>query len=403
MKKISFTFLLSFFVFHLYGQSVWQADIQPVDKKGYYNIELDQQIIAKSAVSDLSDLRIFDNKNNEIPYFLRSVSPVQEVSRFENYPLKQNIAKDSLNIIVVDNSKQEDIDRFYIFITSADVDKYASVRGSNNLMQWYIVKQSTSIYSLGSKQGNNEDVLLLDIPKGNYKYYEITLKNNQKSPLKVLRLGKYENSNIYGQFTEIDLGRFVRKDSTDKKTYISFPALQDTYKISRLEITVNSDAYYLRNAYLSDTVNKRNLSFNLSSKTDNSFITNNFPLGKHTILVIENNSNLPLEITSIKAYGLNRYLCAYLEKGTQYSLQAGRKSNMLPDYDINHFKNDIPVDLPIIQTSNLSYKEVPVDSPQKREPSLIEKPVFLWGVIILLGLFLTFVCFKTIKEMKKNK
>lgn len=403
MKKIISLFLLSFFICHLYGQSVWQADVQTVDKKGYYNIELSQEIIAKSAVSDLSDLRIFDNKNNEIPYFLRSVSPVQEVSRFENYELKENIAKDSLNIIVVDNSKQEDIDRFYIFITRADVDKYASVRGSNDRSQWYIVKQRTSIYGFENKQDNNEDILLLDIPRGNYKYYEITLKNNQKSPLKVLRLGKYENSNIYGQFTEIDLGRFVRKDSTDKKTYISFPYLQDTYKISRLEITVNSDAYYLRKVLLSDTVNNKYISFNLSSKTDNSFITNNFPLGKQTAIIVENNSNLPLEITSIKAYGLNRYLCAYLESGADYILQAGRKDNILPDYDINHFRNDIPVDLPIITTSNLSYKEVPINSPQKRELSLIEKPIFLWGVIIVLGLFLTFVCLKTIREMKKKK
>jgi hypothetical protein len=403
MKKILLTYLCSLFVCQAYGQSVWQADIQPVDKKGYYNIELDQQIIAKSAASDLSDLRIFDSKNNEIPYFLRPVSPVQEVNRFENYPLKQNIAKDSLNLIVLDNSKQENIDRFYIFITGADVDKYAGVRGSNDLLQWYIVKQKTSIYSPGYKPDDKEDVLLLDIPVGNYKYYEISIENSQKSPLNVLRVGKYENSNIYGQFTEIELGRFIRKDSTDKKTYISFPDLQDTYKINRLEIAVNSDAFYLRNALLSDTVSRRYVNFNLSSKTDNSFVINYFPLGRQTFIAIDNNRNLPLEITSIKAYGLNRYLCAYLEKDSKYFLQAGQKNNILPDYDINHFRNDIPVDLPIIRTDNLSLKEVPVSSPQKRELSPIEKPVFLWGIIIILGLFLTFVCFRTIKEMKKKK
>jgi hypothetical protein len=303
----------------------------------------------------------------------------------------------------MDNSKQENIDRFYIFITSADVDKYASVRGSNDLSQWYIVKQKTSIYSLGYKQDNNEDILLLDIPGGNYKYYEISIENSQKSPLKVLRAGRYENSNIYGQFTEIELGRFIRKDSTDKKTYIGFPDLQDTYKINRLEIAVNSDAYYLRNALLSDTVNKRYVNFNLSSKTDNSFTIAYFPLGKQAFIAIDNNSNLPLEITSIKAYGLNRYLCAYLEKDGKYILQAGQRSNTLPDYDIDHFRNDIPVDLPVVKANNLSFKEVPVSSPRKRELSPIEKPVFLWGVIIILGLFLTFVCFKTIKEMKKKK
>ncbi|NDV95725.1 hypothetical protein D0T84_12495 [Dysgonomonas sp. 521] len=403
MKKIIFTCLLSFLVLHIQGQSVWQASVRPVEAKGYYNIELDQPVIAKSAKKDLSDLKILDSKNNEIPYFLRSVSPVQEVSRFENYALKQNLVQDSLNVVVVDNAGQEDIDRFYIVIRSADVNKYASVRGSNDLSQWYIVKQKTAISGLGYKQANNEEVLLLDIPQGNYKYYEIEIENNQKSPLKILRVGKFENSSIYGQFTEIDPGKFVKKDSTDKKTYIRFPDIQDTYKINRLEITVQNDAFYLRDAVMFDTIIRQSFNFRLSSKTDNSFFADNFPLGKHTVIVIENNNNLPLEIVSVKAYGLNRYLCAYLEKGQNYYLQVGITENGIPKYDIEHFKNEIPIDLPIVKTDNLHSVPYAVDTPQERELSLIEKPVFLWSVIILIGLFLTFVCFKTIKEMRKKK
>ena len=401
MKKIIFTYLLSLFIFQVYGQLLWRADVKPVEENGYYNIELDQHIIAKSVTSDLSDLRIYNSKNKEISYFLRAVSPVQEVSRFESYSLKQNIEKDSLNIVVIDNTKLDDISRFYIFIRSADVNKYASVRGSNDLLQWYIVKQKTHIYNLEHKADNNEDALLLDIPQGNYKHYEITIENDQNSPLKILRVGNYASSNIYGQFSEINLGRFVAKDSINKKTYISFPDLQDTYKINRLEISVQSDAHYLRHVLLSDTINKKSLKFDLSSKTDNSFIVDYFPLGKHTFIAIENNNNLPLDIVSIKVYGLNRYLCAYLEKGEKYYLEVGMRYKSSPDYDIDHFKNDIPVDLPIVKTENLSQINMPVAVPE-RQPSLIEKPLFLWVVIILIGLFLTFVCYKTIKEMKKK-
>lgn len=401
MKKIIFTYLLSLFVFQVYGQSLWRADVKPVEEKGYYNIELDQHIIANSVASDLSDLRIYNSKNKEISYFLRAVSPVQEVSRFESYSLKQNIEKDSLNIVIVDNTKLDNISRFYIFIRSADVNKYASVRGSNDLSQWYIVKQKTHVYNLEHKADNNEDALLLDIPQGNYKYYEITIENDQNSPLKILRVGNYASSNIYGQFSEINLGRFVAKDSINKKTYISFPDLQDTYKINRLEISVQSDAHYLRHVLLSDTISRKSLKFDLSSKTDNSFIVDYFPLGKHTFIAIENNNNLPLDIVSIKVYGLNRYLCAYLEKGEKYYLEVGMRYKSSPDYDIGHFRNDIPVDLPIVKTENLSQINMPVAVPE-RQPSLIEKPLFLWVVIILIGLFLTFVCYKTIKEMKKK-
>ncbi len=402
MKKIVFAYLLSFFIFQVYGQSLWKADIQPIEKKGYYNIEIDQRIIAKSAISDLSDLRIYNSKNKEIPYFLRAVSPIHEVNRFESYSLTQNIEKDSLNIIVVDNTKQENISNFYIFIRRAEVNKYASVRGSNDLLQWYIVKQKTHIYSLGNKQDNNEDTLLLDFPQGNYKYYEVTIQNDQKSPLKILRVGNYERSDVYGQFSEINFGRFVVKDSINKKTYISFPDLQDTYRINRLEIFVQSDAHYLRHVLLSDTINKRKFKFDLSSKTDNTFILDCFPLGKQTFIAIENNNNLLLNIASIKVYGLNRYLCAYLEKDEKYYLQVGLRYNSSPNYDIDHFRNDIPVDLPIVKTDNLSQINIAIAAPADRQPSLIEKPLFLWAVIILIGILLTFVCYKAIKEMKKK-
>ena len=114
MKRIIFTYLLSLFLFQVSGQSLWRAEIKPVQEKGYYNIELGQHIIAKSVAFDLSDLRIYNSKNKEIPYFLRAVSPVQEVSRFESYSLKQNIEKDSLNVVVINNTKLDDISRFYI-------------------------------------------------------------------------------------------------------------------------------------------------------------------------------------------------------------------------------------------------------------------------------------------------
>ncbi|MDR3058967.1 MAG: hypothetical protein LBU84_12605 [Prevotella sp.] len=386
-----------------YAQSVWQGDLQSVDTSGYYNIELDQYAIAHSKDIELTDIRVLDKDNKEVPYFLRSVSPVQEIARFKSYDLKNNSIRDSLNVIVVDNNKKENIKRFYIVVKAADVNKYATVRGSDDLKNWYIVKQKTGISNLSYNQSDSEEILVLDFPSGNYTYYEITLESNQGSPLDIIKVGKIENSSIYAQFTKIDLGRFISEEKEDKKTYLRFPEQQEVYRVNKLEFKVNSSAYYLRHVSVIDTISGKRIGFDLSSKSDNSFFVNNFPLGKHTVITIENNNNPPLTIDSIRVYGLNRYLCAYLEQGKEYCINIGVKNMALPKYDIHHFQADIPVDLPILKVSNLhGIPDEEVITP-KRELSLIERPVFLWGVIIVIGLFLTFICVKMLKEMKKKK
>lgn len=382
------------------AQSWYVADIDTIKQSGYYNIELDKRIIAVSNNANFLDIRINDTIGNEVPYFVRAQSPVRAVNEFISYDLESNTTKDSINTIVVRNGNGENLNRFSIAIESAEVDKYITIRGSNDLKQWYIVKKRENITYSGFKEGNNE-ILIIDFPQGNYKYYELTLTNNQSSPLQILKVGRFKNSNIYAQQTEIDLGTFIRKDSTDKKTYIRFPDLKYNYRLNKLTFYINSKAEYLRKAELNGK--DYSIRFNLSSKGENTVVLNSTAISPDGTIVIDNKGNPPLVIDSIKAYTLNRYLCAYLEEGQCYRLIIGNK-DIAPssDYDIRYFQDEIPEDLQIVKTSNFEKIEVAAHS-NEREKMWIEKPVFLWSIIILVGLFLSAICYKMIREMKKKE
>ncbi|MDR3272137.1 MAG: hypothetical protein LBT29_01440 [Flavobacteriaceae bacterium] len=398
MKKYLILLLFCLAELACFAQSVWKATIQPVEANGYYNIELSQQIIALSEKNELSDLTILDEKKQEVPYFLRPVNPIREISHFEAYELKENRAEDSLNIVIVNNPNSEILSRFYILISGADVTKYVCIRGSNDLKNMYIVKQKTGIsnYSTGN---NHNEMLIVDFPQGNYRYYEITLSNNQKSPLEVLKVGKIQNSVIYEQFAEINLGKFVQKDSSNRKTYIRFPDLSYASHIYKLEFTVKYKADYFRNAQIFDSKRGNLFNFDISSKHENVFFTNNLILYPESFVVIENYNNPPPLIDSIKVYGLKRYVCAYLEKDQTYSLLIGRKDGIAPTYDLEYFQHDIPADIPIIETKNL--QSVPDDN-AGQNTLWIEKPLFLWSVIIAVGVLLVFVCLKMIRDIKKR-
>lgn len=403
MKYSVLVFVLSILSsFHGFAKDWYRSEIEGgVSQAGYYNIELNQQLIGCSLNSNFGDVRILDSQGKEVPYFVRSDNPVKEISSFTPYKIESVSIRDSVNTQIIDNNSLEEISRIYVIVRNAETAKYVQVRGSNDLKQWYIVKrQSDATYS-GFGQTDNSEILVIDVPKGNYKYYELRLTTDQRSPVEILKIGKFSNSNIYGQLSPVNLGNFIIKDSTDRRTYIEFPDLKYNYKVSKLVFGIKSKPDYYRNIRL-EADGRISFSTNLSSKGTNTFFFDNVVFSSDSRLIIDNNDNAPLAIDSIQAYGLNRYLCAYLDKGQKYTIVVQHKNyQSSPQYDVAHFIKDIPEDLPIVTTS-IPVKLQDDESSDKRDLMWFEKPLFLWFVISIAGLFLFFVCFGMIKDMKKK-
>ena len=378
------------------------APLDTVGASGYYNIQLPPQAEALSKVYGLGDIRIKDSKGVDVPYFVHSENPVRSVSNFVDYTIKENTVKDSINILIVDNAKRDMIDRFSIVIGNADVNKYASVRGSNDLSQWYIVKQEAVVST--TTFDNSSEILYIDIPSGDYRYYEIKISNTQSSPLKVKQVGRINNSNIYGRFTEIDPKTMLQKDSTDKTTYLTFLDMPFNYHIGKVTFKTRTKGDYMRDAYFRN--NGTGNSFTLSSRNENTFFLNDFEVSKNLKIEINNEDNQPLQIDSVRFYVVNRYLCAYLGAGQNYTIYAGNSDLDKPSYDIEHFRKDIPDNLPTVTTNSISITDEDLVAPPKvgeRKLSFYETPLFLWSVIIIVGLFLIFICVKMISEIKKKQ
>ena len=130
----------------------------------------------------------------------------------------------------------------------------------------------------------------------------------------------------------------------------------------------------------------------------NSFYINTVPLPVGAPVVIINNDSPPLKIVSVKAYGLNRYLCAYLEQGRSYRIDISDEYTSRPNYDIANIEEEILCeDMATVKTTTLEKYLLPA-----REKRWFETPLFLWSAIGLTGLFLAFLCWKVLTEMKKR-
>ena len=399
MKRY-FPIFIFLFVQYGFSQTVWKAELPVVEKSDYYHVDFNQELIG----AGLKYLKIVDENDNEIPYFIRSSDPIKEISNFECFDLKNNTVKDSLNIIVVNNEKVENLNRFCIILQQAETRKYALVRGSNDLKQWYIVRENTRVSEFTQQTKENTEMLIIDFPQGNYKYYEIRLWNDQKSPLEVLKVGKIKNSNIYGNFTAIDPGKLeIKHNSQNKNTSLSFPELKHTYCINKIELGIKNKPDYYRRAILIDSLSYSNERFYLSSKNENTLLINDFFFTPQTFIIIENQNNPPLIIDSVKIYGLCRYACLYLEAGKKYRLLLNSKKPISTAYDIEYFRNEIPANIAVLQVNNLQDSVMPEEIIPKRKLTLIERPLFLWSVLTIVGAFLVFICVRMIKEINKKQ
>ena len=388
-----------------------QCNIPVVNESGYYHLLLSPDVVAIS-MSNLEDIRIINDKSGkETPYLLRSENPKTRTSFFQDYKIAENNfdRKDSVTRVIIDNEAKEEIKQFCIVIQNAEISKYISVKGSEDKYNWYVVKQKTPA-NPGIKNDATSEILIIDIPLGTYRYYEILIDNPQKEPVRVLSAGKYQYSEILGKYTEVFLENFVQKDSTNKQSYIYFPEIERNYLIHKIHFEIEERQPYYRQTYFSRKeydANRKNFSliqlrsFILSSQEENAIDVYNMYINSDIAVVINNKDNNPVKISKITAHQLNRYLTVYLEKGERYTLYCGEKTLSKPQYDMEYFEQNIPGGLPVLELSPL--KEIPqsdIDCVKKH--NFWETQTFLWIMIMGVGLLLLWICYAMVREVKKK-
>lgn len=76
------------FVICVGGQALftYQAELGNVQQAGFYKIVLDPSVVAKCK-DDISDIRILDDNNRQVPYILHADQPSFKESRFTELPI----------------------------------------------------------------------------------------------------------------------------------------------------------------------------------------------------------------------------------------------------------------------------------------------------------------------------
>jgi hypothetical protein len=117
--------------------------------------------------------------------------------------------------------------------------------------------------------------------------------------------------------------------------------------------------------------------------------------GQEYLIEIENQDNPPLNISSVKAFQLNRYLTAWLSKDTRYTIRFGQPTLKSPIYDLAFFKDSIPNDVKIIEprdVQTLAKSDIIV------QQSFFTNKNIIWAAIVVVMIILGYMSVKLIRE-----
>ena len=387
----------------------YQTTVEPTTTKGFQRIELSAEILGKLNNSK-SDIRLYSDKGEEIPYIFQQEKATATYSLFKEYTVidRQNYS-DSLSVFVFENRERKKIDNFSLSVQNTEVRKRARLSGSNDQENWYVIKNDYLLHSLHSSKELSE-MKILNFPLSDYAFLKLEIDDKESLPIHIQKIGFYDYESVSGNINQFGVPIASQKDSN----HISYIHLLNTENMyaEKLEFFVSGADYYQRYATLFEKktrITKRKKeqiyfeaigSFNLNSNSTN---TINLRGIEFTDLYVEidNIDDQPLHVDSVSGIFLKHYLVADLDPQQTYTLKFGDEKIGPPRYDLVNFTKNIPKNLPVIQSESIiSLKS---KSTKKTTSGIFENAYTIWIVLGFVGLILGYVSFKMIKEIGDKK
>ena len=277
--------------------------------------------------------------------------------------------------------------------------------GSNDRQQWSTLKDWFNL-PVTTSEGFAE-IKIADIPSSNYEFFFLQFNDSTGAPLDIVKAG-YNALDPRTDLTEIPSKIVTSNNVGEKKTYVRL--LFDTLQfIDKVEIEVGGVKFFRRRATISEKRIRKSKNgkaseyyssiqqFDLSSGQPEKLNLSGIRT-KELLLVIENEDNPPLSISKIKAFQLNRYLVAWLNRDDEYTLKFGEKNIEHPVYDLSFFRDSIPEQLKVLEATDIYNLD---DGSGKPSKTFFTNKAIIWITITAVILVLGFMSRRMIRESSK--
>ncbi|MEO6232824.1 MAG: hypothetical protein ABJB11_06370 [Ferruginibacter sp.] len=381
----------------------FKSPLATVDTTGFYIINISPEISAYLK-TDFSDIRIADAKGQWIPHIVKTNWESKKDNSAVQLTILQNTVTDSSeNYLVVENSTGATINNLGLYLKNAAVNRTAFLSGSNNQRDWYIIDDNILI-NRSYEQVNDEYRQEVVFPPTAYHFFKLVINNLQYDPLLILRATtnpSYANSS-FNNYIDNPSSSFTQTDSS-KKSYLIVSQAKK-YLVDKILLDIKGPAFYHREGEISvvnSSGNKRQFNtplsyhFVLNAGTMPAIILPKTSADSF-LVVIDNGDNPPLEISAIHTQQKKVALISYLEKDKKYELKFNDANATFANYDLQTFQDSIRYLQP------LATGEITAISTSVNPVSPGKKNNWLWPVIILALVVLSFLSFKLVSDINRK-
>lgn len=386
--------------------------IPPVQADGLYRIRI-PHTVRSYATADLRDFRIWDEKGNQVPYFVQPSTDYVglQVSDFTEFEMLSNSRiADSTSTYVFKNP-YETLEKAIFLIANYQGSKNYRLEGSNDQQEWFGLVNNGQLSQINHPRATNvyKDIYF---PLSNYPYLKIVFDDRQSLPINLIKIGtaNTETVNIVPMTMENIPVKSIEFSEDHKKTLIEI-RFERPEVIDQIRMEISAPSFYSRNAHLY-TLKEREVKRSVESyrqhiaafsiRSDKNLVFN-IPssIEKEVYLEIDNKDNPKLEINALTLMQEPVYLVAALKGKTAYTITAGDASLSFPDYDISKVTNTTKKELPIAEIGTVVYGQSVKTVEEPR--TFWQQPWFMWSCIGIAALMIGYFAFNMLTDMKKDK
>jgi hypothetical protein len=395
-------------------------------KNGLYQVHINKEIIRKSE-KELQDTRIFDSKDNQVPYVILPNQIPKEQEKSFNLKIIEYFQENNSDIVIAKMpDKYSPVNFLELAIDDINFKKNILLFGSNDKKSWSKL-QKGAIYDFTSSVPLRKTEI--EFKKSNFPYYKIELINetNTKPNSESFQLQYQElNLNLTKSFNrDLRINNIVALSRTGKDDVIKY----DQAEFNKLTLTADekrnseivipaelpvdklffsiNNPYYSRQVEIFSSETGKKDSFQLL-KSDNIFKISladindkkeyiDLSTNKHNFykFVIINRDNDPLDISKINFSWVRKDLYFIARNDNEdYQLFIGNKYVEQPYYDFVNFltaenwylQKFIPVEAANPE-QNPQYKDTlsPEEKNKMQKMGLIAIVSF---IVLLLGIWI---------------
>ena len=326
----------------------YSKSIQITGESKYKSLFLDKDIY-KNSKSNLDDIRIVDNKNKFVPFYLISGSSESQrvITEYQSKRLlmfkKDNNTYFDFEVVKLQSDTDITVNKLIFSLSKSEYLKDITISGSFDGKKWDDLL-STKIYNV--RNVINNTVSLDGIKK--YLYYRVAIVDNIEN-LDVTSLVLQNDSKIINQIDyQKDIKLVYEIKNSDKKTYIN---IKNPNRLNIKGIDLKIGGVFKRDFGIYQKINKDFEStgqsgqiYNLDFKNisiSSTKIELDSPIYNDIQLIIYNNDDMALNISDIGINYLAHKIVFEGKVGKEYKILFGNPSGEKPKYDIEEFKNNI--------------------------------------------------------------